>query len=110
MGTKIQESEANFDMSRAFRQFSKAEKSFANGKDDAAVKHLNKAHNLFVKSVGHLAKAADDAYQKAGEEIDKGNTELQKSLDAYADGKDDSGARHYNDALKHYDEALDIVD
>ena len=37
MGTKTQKFEATFDMSRAFRQFQKADRTFAKGKDDATV-------------------------------------------------------------------------
>jgi hypothetical protein len=32
--------------------------------------------------VDHAEKAADDAYGKAAKDIDKGITELQKSIDA----------------------------
>ena len=42
--------------------------------------------------------------------ITKGNNELQKSIDKYADGDDDSAADHYANALDYYDEALDILD
>ena len=110
MGTKIQEFEATFDISRAFRQFQNADKTFANGKDDAAVKHLKKGYSLFEKALGHLASAVEDAYKKAANKIEKGNSELEKSIAAFADGKDDSAARHYSDAMNYYDEALDAVD
>ena len=110
MGTKIQEHRASFDLSRAYREVQRAEKKFTNGKDDAAVKDMQKAYNYFSNACAHLVKAADDAYNKAGDKIDKGNSELQKSIDDYADGKVDRGARHYADAMNYYDEALDIVD
>ena len=110
MGTKIQEHRASFDLSRAYREAQKAEKDFTNGKDDTAVKRLKKAYNYYSKACDHLVKAADDAYNKAGDKIDKGNNELQRSIDDYADGNVERGARHYNDALNYYDEALDIVD
>ena len=109
MGTKFQETEANFDLSKAYREVQRADKDITNGKDDAAVNRLQKGYNLFTKAVGHLANAEEDAYKKAGDKIDKGNGELQKSIDDYADGKDDSGARHYADAMKCYDDALDMV-
>ena len=110
MGTKFQETEASFDLSKAYREVQRAEKDFANGKDDAAVKRMQKGYDLYTKALGHLANAAEDAYNEAADKIDKGNSELQKSIDDYANGKDDSGARHYADAMNYYDEALDIVD
>ena len=110
MGTKFQEHKASFDMSRAYREVQRADKDFANGKDDAAVKRLQKGYKYFSTACDHLAKAEEDTYNKAGDKIDKGNRELQKSIDDYADGKGNSGAMHYDDAMNYYDEALDIVD
>jgi hypothetical protein len=110
MGEKIQIFEANVDMSRAFRQFQMADKAFVNDKDDSAKKHLAKGLDLLKKVVGHLAKAAEDAYKKAGNQIDKGNAELQKSIDEYTDGNDNSGAKHYANALNYYDQALGLFD
>jgi len=110
MGTKIQELEASWDVSRAIRQFQKADKSFSNDKSDAAQKHLQNGLDLFVKALKHIAKAEVDAYNKAGDDIDKGNQELQKSIDDYANGEDKRAARHYDDAMDSYDKALDIID
>ncbi|MEL4455752.1 hypothetical protein [Lutimonas vermicola] len=110
MGEKIQIFEANVDMSRAFRQFQKADNAFAKDKDDSAEKHLAKGLDLLQKVADHLAQAVEDDYAKAADEIDKGNTELQKSIDSYADGKDDRADKHYDKALDHYDKALDLID
>jgi hypothetical protein len=54
MGTKIQEYMASFDLSRAFRQFQKAEKAFNNDQTDSAVNHLEKGLNLVAKSIDHI--------------------------------------------------------
>jgi hypothetical protein len=109
MGTKIQEWEASWDMSRAFRQFQRADKSLTKDNSDTAVKHLKKGLHLFSNALNHIAKAEEDAYKKAGEKIDAGNKDLQKSIDEYSNGENDRGARHYDDAMNSYDEALDIV-
>jgi hypothetical protein len=110
MGTKFQEHEASWDMSRAFRQFQRADKDFTNGKGDAAVDRLKKGLSSVSKAGAHLVKAEDDAYNKAGNEVTNGNNELQKSINDYADGRNDSGARHYDDAMNYYDKALDIIE
>ena len=44
------------------------------------------------------------------DKIGDGNDQLQKSIDAYADGKYDSAARHYDDAMEYYGTAIDLVD
>lgn len=110
MGERFQIFEANVDMSRAFRQFQKADNAFVKDKDDLAKKHLANGLGLFKKVAGHLANAVEDVYQSATDEINKGNNELQKSVDAYANGNDDSAANHYDNALNHYDKVLDILD
>lgn len=110
MGIDYQVHRASVDMSKAFRQFQKADNAFYDDNEDSAVDHLSRGMDLFQRALDHLAKAEEDAYNKAGDLITKGNAELQKSLDEYADGKDDSGARHYADALDYYDQALDIID
>jgi tetratricopeptide (TPR) repeat protein len=97
-------------MSRAFRQFQRADKDFTKGKDDAAVSRLKKGLSSISKAGAHLVKAEDDAYNKAGDKVASGNTELQKSIDYYAAGKNDSAERHYDDAIKYYDDSLDIID
>jgi tetratricopeptide (TPR) repeat protein len=110
MGTKIQEYMASFDLSRAFRQFQKAEKAFNNDQTDSAVNHLEKGLNLVAKSIDHISNAVDDAFDNAAGKFEKGNEELQKSIDAFADGNDDSAERHYEKALDLYDEALALVE
>ncbi len=92
---------ASINMSKAFRQFQKADNAFVKDKDDSGEKHLAKGLDLLQKVVDHLAKAVDDDYAKAADEIDKGNTELQKSIDSYADGNDDRADKHYGKALDH---------
>ena len=57
----------------------------------------------------HLAKAEEDAYNKAGKEIDQGNRELQKTIDELSNGNLDSAQSHYDKALAKYDDALDLI-
>lgn len=100
---------ASVDMSKAFRQFQKADNAFLDSKNDAALRHLTKGQNLLQSSLNHLSKVEDEAYKGASNEIDQGNNELQKSIDAYNNGNSDSAAKHYNDALEYYDKALDLL-
>ena len=109
MGIDFQLHRASVDTSRGFRQFQKADKALYDDKVDSAVRHLNKGLDYFDSALGHLAKAEDDAYKKAGSEIDKGNKELKKSIDEYGNGKTDSAASHYAKALDDYDAALDLI-
>ena len=101
---------ASVDMSKAFRQFQMADNAFYNDNENAAVNHLSRGLNLFQTSLNHLSKAEDDAYQAASNDIDKGNTELQKSMDEYNSGNAESAEKHYNKALDYYDKALDLLD
>lgn len=109
MGIDYQLSRTSANMAKAVRQFQKADNSVANEDYDSAINHLSKGLGYFQASMDHLAKADDDAYNKAGNEVDRGNNELQKSLDAYQNENFDSASRHYNNALDHYDNALDLI-
>jgi tetratricopeptide (TPR) repeat protein len=109
MGIDYQVHRASVDTSKGLRQFQKAEKALAKGNVDSAVAHLNKGHNYFATALDHLAKAEEDAYKKAGKEIDQGNTDLQKSIDEFANGNLDSAQAHYDKALAKYDDALDLL-
>lgn len=109
MGVEFQMHRASVDISKGFREFQKADSELYNDKVDAAVRHLNKGLNFFTSALDHAAKADDDAYNKAGNEIDKGNKELQEAITAYADGHADSAANHYQKALGSYDAALDLI-
>ncbi len=57
----------------------------------------------------HAAKAEDDAVQKAGKDIDKGNAELNKSVEAYADGNMEKAESLLDSAVESYDNALDLI-
>jgi tetratricopeptide (TPR) repeat protein len=109
MGIDYQAHRASVDTSKGFRQFQKADNALSNGNVDSAVTHLNKGYNYFATAVDHLAKAEEDAYNKAGKEIDQGNNDLQKSIDAYSNGNLDSAQAHYDKALAKYDDALDLM-
>ena len=76
---------------------------------DAAVSHLKKGLQYFVTAIDHAAKAEDDAFAKAGSQLDKANANVQKAIDAYADGNIDSAAKSYAKALDEYDAALDLI-
>lgn len=109
MGTDYQTFRASVNMSKAFRQFQKADNALSDGNSDSAVNHLADGLDYFQKSMDHLGKAADDNLNDAYNQIDKGNQELQKSIDAYSDGNDDRASNHYSKALDCYDEALDLL-
>jgi len=101
---------ASVDMAKANRQFQLADNAFYDGKDNAAMNHLSKGLNLTQTALDHMSKAEDEAYEGASNEIDKGNSELQKSLDEYNSGNADNAEKHYDKALDHYDKALDLLD
>ena len=100
---------ASVDMAKGFRQIGKGMDSWSDGNPDRAADHLAKALNDFAVAIDHVAKAANDSRADAGRDLDKGNAELQKCLDALADGKADAAKRHYGDAVKSYDKALDAI-
>lgn len=109
MGIDYQLHRVSVDMAKGFREFQKADAELDKGNIDSTVRHLNHGLNLFTTAADHAAKADHEAYNKAGDEIAKGDSELQKSIDAYGDGNTDSAANHYADALDSYDKALDLI-
>ena len=109
MGLAYQEHRVYVDIAKGFREIRRAENAFYKDKLDSGVNHLAKALNDFGAAVDHAEKAADDAYDKAAKDIDKGNTELQKSIDAYGDDDNDKAAKHYDRAVAHFDDALDLI-
>jgi hypothetical protein len=109
MGIDYQLHRVSVDAAKGYRQFQKADNELNKGNIDSAVSHLKKGLNLFVTAGDHALKAEDDAYNKAGNEIDKGNKQMQKSIDEYDNGNADSAANHYADALNDYDNALDLI-
>ena len=98
------------DIAKGFRQFQKSDAAFDDDNFDRSVKYLNKGLDCFATAGDHIAKAEDDAYNEAGDEIAKGNKELQKSIDAYADDNVDRAQNDYASALNYYDKALDLID
>ncbi len=109
MGMDLQVSLAAVRAAKGIRQFQKADKALSNDNPDSAVNHLEKGLENFGSALSHLEKAEEDAYVKAGSEIDKGNQELSKSIDKFADGNLDSARSHYEKALDRYDEALELL-
>ena len=109
MGIDMQLHRASVDVAKGFRQFQRADNDVYKNNVDSAVRHLNKGLDCFNSALDHVAKADDDAYSKAGKDIDRGNKDLQKSIDAYADGNVDSAGNHYQKALGSYDAALDLI-
>ena len=97
------------DLAKGYRQIEKAATALSRDSVDNAVNHLNKALNDFGAAVEHAAQATDDACTKAGEEVDKGNAELQKSIEAYTNNDPGSAQTYYNSAVKSYDKALDLI-
>jgi tetratricopeptide (TPR) repeat protein len=110
MGIDYQIHRAAANAAKGVRQFQKADKALTNDKVDSAVNHLNKGLKDFALALDHLANAEDDAYTKAGNEIDKGNQQLSKSIDEFSAGNLESAQSHYDKALEKYDQALDLLD
>ena len=108
--TDYQVHRASVNMAKAYRQFQKADNAFAKNNNNSAVTHLSKGYDHFDMAMDHLAKAEDIVYNQASDEIDKGNKELQKSIDAYNNGDFDSADKYYSKALDHYDKATDLLD
>ncbi|WP_224489357.1 hypothetical protein [Robertkochia flava] len=110
MGVNYQVNMAGFDISRAYRQFQRADKAFWKEHDGTAERHLKKALELLATAYDHMVKAEEDAIVKAGNEIGKGNDELDKCINALANGKEDHAETQYEKALEHYSKALDLVE
>ena len=109
MGIDYQLHRVSVDAAKGFRQFQKADKEFNKGNVDSAARHLSEGLDLFATAAEHALKAEDDAYNKAGNAIDKGNQQMQKSIDEFGNGNVDSAEKHYADALDDYDTALDLI-
>jgi tetratricopeptide (TPR) repeat protein len=110
MGIDFQLHRASVDIAKGFRQFQKADSALSKDNIDSTVRHLNKGLEYFARAQDHVEKAEDEAYSKAGAEIDKGNKELKKSIDAYADGNTDRALSQYENAMDNYDKALELID
>ena len=109
MGTNLQIHRASVDIAKGYRQFQKASSKLAKDKVDSAVDHFDKGLNCFASAGAHLVKAEEDAYADAGNEIDKGNKQLQEAIDALNDGHTDRAESHYDKAMDSYDKALDLI-
>ena len=109
MGIDYQLDRVSVDIAKGFRQLQKSDAEFARGNVVSSVNHLYEGQGFFVMAEDHAAKVEDDVYNKVGKEIDKGNHELQKYIDAYADGNDDNAEYHYANAMDDYDNALDLI-
>ena len=109
IGIDYQLHRVSVDIAKGLRQFQKADKEFSKDNIDSTVKYLNKGLDLFSTAGDHAAKAEDDAYNKAGDAISKGNAELNKCIDAYGNGNIDSAEDHYASAMDDYDKALDLI-
>ncbi len=110
MGENFQVYRAAVNAAKGIRQFQKAEDKIDNDDVSSAVRHFEKGLNFLATTLDHLENAEDDAYDKAAGEFTKGNTEIQKCLDAYDNDNADGAAKHYEKALDHYDAALDELD
>ncbi|GAB3103465.1 hypothetical protein G8770_19745 [Aestuariicella hydrocarbonica] len=110
MGINFQLHRASVNAAKGIREFQRADNALAKGNDDTAVKHLNKGLEKFSTALDHLVKAEADTYAKAAKDFDQGNEQLEKAIEAWADGKDSVAVSHYENALMKYDEALDLLD
>ena len=109
MGVDYQMHRASVNVAKGLRQFQKAETAYSKDKIDSTVDHINKGLNYFATAIDHVAKAEDDAYTKAGDQIDKGNKEMNKAVDAYDKGHNDSAQNYYMNAMDDYDKALYLI-
>jgi hypothetical protein len=98
------------DLAKGYRQLEKAAKAADKGNDDSVARHLGDALNDYSAAVDHAAKAVDDACNKAGTLIGKGNAQLQKAIDSYSNGHPDVAEGHYDSAVSDYSAALDLID
>lgn len=110
MGINFQVYRAAVNIAKGVRQFQKADKAIGKENVDSAARHLDKGMNDFAAALSHLEQAEEDAYVKAAKEIEQGNEQLKKALDAYADGNDKGAESHYEKALEKYDAALELLD
>ena len=110
MGIEHQLHRVSVDISKGYRQIERYASLAAKGDTDRAIMHLTSAINDFSAAIDHAAKAEDDAATKAGSELDKGNADLQKAIDSYADGNADAAQRHYESAVTAYGKAIDLLD
>ena len=109
MGINYQRHRVAVVIAKGFRQLQKADAAFNKGNVDSSVNHMNKGMNLFYMAEDHAAKAEYDAYNRVGKEINKGNDELNKCFNAYANGNDGSAENHYASAMDDYDRALNLI-
>ena len=109
MGINFQLHRASVNLAKGFRQFQKADAAYYNEEFDRSVKYLNKGLDDFATAVDHMENAEDDAYKKAGGEIQKGNSELKKYVDACSKGHFDRADNDYERAMDSYDKALDLI-
>ena len=110
MGENYQVYRTAVNAAKGIRQFQKADNEIDKAKVDSAVRHFDKGLNFLAIALDHLEKAEDDAYHAAAKELTKGNTEVQKCMDAYGKNDMDGAVKHYEKALEHYDSALDELD
>ena len=110
MGENYQVYRAAVNAAKGIRQFQKADIEIGKDKADSAVRHYNKGMSFLATALDHLEKAEDDAYDSAAKELAKGNAEIEKCIAAYDKGDTDSASKRYEEALEHYDSALDKLD
>jgi hypothetical protein len=111
MGTDYQKHRVSIDISKGFRQLQKADSEILKGEINRASSHYVNGLNYFVSAEDHASRVVDADYNKAAEEINLGNKELETTIAKYDDGNVNNTARdYYAKALDHYDIALDLID
>jgi hypothetical protein len=111
MGTDYQKHRVSIDISKGFRQLQKADSEILKGEINRASSHYVNGLNYFVSAEDHASRVVDADYNKAAEEINLGNKELETTIAKYNDGNVNNTARdHYAKALDHYDASLDLID
>ena len=109
MGVTHELHKGSIAVAKGYSQLNKASNAFYKDKVDSGAKHLEKAREDFGKAIDYFAKAEEDAYKKAGEEIDKGNNDLAKSIEEYGKGNDVRAEEYMDKAANCYDKAMDMI-
>jgi len=110
VGLNDQLRRVSVDVAKGFQQLQKASSAPGKDKVDSAVAHRQRALSLLDAAAQHALKAEVAAFKKVGIEIDKGNAELSKAIDAYSNGDLAKAERYSEDAVACSDKACDLIE
>ena len=110
MATDFSENRAWANASKAIRHCQIADKAMQDGCRTSASDHYVQALQYFSLAREHLARSRTVTERRAGKLLESGNEQLRKALGEYMQGYAHSGRAHYEDALRQYDAALELID